>query len=229
MPTPSPLTDRCRAATVTPVPTPTPDPVPATGLKATSSDAQSLNVSWNDANDGNATYVVQIRATHGSDGFTTVATLAKGTTSYQVKGLNANWEYDVQVTAVVGDASAAPAVVTAQVSAPVAAPAVPANLKTMSPNDHELDLAWTDASNGTEGYTVEIKATHGDAPFFKIATLAPGVTGFHILDLNPTWEYDVRVTGVGEGPDSVPATATAQVGANSGLVWSTNDQSLQAA
>jgi parallel beta-helix repeat protein len=190
----------------------------ATGLTATSPSSSEVDLSWTDNTNGTGSYILQRRATNGSTGFQTIATLPAGTTSYQDTNVNAQWEYDYELTAVVNGVSSADAAVHTQVQAApapvVVAPVVTAaatNLAATSPSSSQVNLSWTDNTNGTATYLLQRRATYGSTGFQTIATLAAGTTSYQDTNVNAQWQYDYQLTAVVNGVSSAIAAVHTQV------------------
>ena len=74
-----------------------------TNVNAVAASSSEIDLSWTDNTGGAATYVLQRKSTRGSDPYITIATLKAGTTAYKdTTNVQAIWEYDYHVTAVVG-------------------------------------------------------------------------------------------------------------------------------
>jgi fibronectin type 3 domain-containing protein len=126
--TPAPVTPPVVVPPVVVPPVVTPVTAAATGFAATSPSSSEIDLSWTDNTAGTGTYVLQRRATNGRAGFVTIATLPTGTTSYTDTSVNANWEYNYRLTAVVNNVSSSVIGVHVQVqAAPVTVPVVPVN------------------------------------------------------------------------------------------------------
>ncbi len=202
------------APVVTPVATAAP-----TSLSAASPNSAEVDLSWTDNTSGQGTYILQRRATHGSTGFQTIATLAAGTTSYTDTNVNAQWEYDYQLTAVMNGVTSNVAAVHTQVlaAASVSAPVVsgvtaaPTNFVAISPSGGEVDLSWTDNSNGQAAYVLQRRATRGAGRFQTIATIASGVNSYSDVHVTRNWEYDYRLVAVLSGVASPTVAAHVQV------------------
>ena len=217
-----------------PTQTPTPNPVPsvaaATGLTATSPSTTEVDLSWTDNSAGQATYVLERRASHGAAGYASIATLAAGTTSYKdTSNVAGSWEYDYRLTAVAGGASSASTTVHVQAQIPVAPPAqnvgagagsvggvsvtvaAPSNFTAVTPSSSEVDLAWTDNTAGSAKYVLQRRASHGSTGFVTIATLAARTTSYRDTSVNANWEYDYRLVAVSGSSSSSIATAHVQV------------------
>jgi len=204
-----------------------------TGLTASSPSSSLVDLSWSDNTKGTGSYVLQRRAANGSTGFQTIATLPAGTTSYQDTSVNPGWQYNYQLTAVLNGVSssnttaqvqvqAAPApIVTAPVvttpvvtTSVVTAPAVtaaPTNFAATSPSSSEVDLSWTDNTDGTGTYVLQRRATYGSTGFQTIATLPAGTTTYQDTNVNAQWRYDYQLTAVVNGVSSASASGHTQV------------------
>ena len=210
--TPAPIETTPAPIVTTPAPVVT---AAATNFAAVSPSSSEVDLSWTDNTSGAGTYILQRRATNGSDGFQTIATLASGATSYKDTSVIANWEYDYQLTAVVSGVSSSVVSAHTQVQAavvstpaPVVPPiiavgtAAPTNLAATSLSSAEVDLTWTDKTSGAATYVLQRRATHGFSDFQTIATLTAGTTSYKDTNVNPQWEYDYQLTAVSSGVSS---------------------------
>jgi len=191
----------------------------ATNFVATSPSSSEVDLSWTDNTNGQATYVLQRRATYGSTGFQTIATVAAGVNSYNDVHVNANWEYDYRLVGVLsgvasptvaahvrvqnGSASTTPVTVTA--------PAAPTVLLGASPNSTAVDLSWVDNTGGTATYVLARRATTGTTGYQVIATLAAGTTSFTDTNVSANSQYDYYLAAVVPGAVSSAATVHVQV------------------
>lgn len=189
-------------------------PVPApSGLVVTEATNAQIDLSWIDNSDGQATYVLQRRASRGGAGFKTIATLAAGTTTYTDTGVNATWEYTYRLVAVENGISSSS--VTAQAQAVISTPPAPSDFAATSPSSSEVDLSWADNSDGAATYVLERQATYGTAPAQIIATLPAGTTSYADTAVNADWEYDYSIVAVLPGSSSTAVGVHVQVQAAS--------------
>jgi hypothetical protein len=189
-------------------------PVPApSGLVVTAANTTQVELSWIDNSDGQATYVLQRRATRGNAGFKTIATLDAGTTSYSDTAVNTGWEYTYRLVAV--ENGIASTSVTAQAQAIISTPPAPSDFAATSPSSSEVDLSWADNSGGTATYVLERQATHGTAAPQIIATLPASTTSFADTTVNANWEYDYSIIAVLPGSSSTAVGVHVQVQAPS--------------
>jgi hypothetical protein len=209
------------AATVvaTPAPVAAAGTAAATNFAATSPSSSEVDLSWTDNTTNQATYVLQRRATHGSTGFQTIATIAAGVNSFHDVHVNAEWEYDYRLVAVLSGVTSPTVAAHVQVQAgsgvttavAVTAPAAPTVLLGASPNSTEVDLSWVDNTGGTATYILARRATYGTTGFQVIATLAAGTTSFTDTNVSAEWQYDYYLAAVVPGGVSSAATVHLQV------------------
>jgi fibronectin type 3 domain-containing protein len=175
---------------------------------------------------------LQRRATRGSAGFATIATLPAGTTSYADTNVTQNWEYNYRLMAVVNGVSTNIAGVHTQVQkAPVGAVQVdsgvarpasasasvslgtasPTNFVATSPSKSAVDLSWTDNTNGAAAYVLQRRATNGAGAFQTIATIAPGIASYSDKAVARNWQYQYRLVAVTSGVGSQMVETQVQV------------------
>ncbi len=96
------------------------------------------------------------------------------------------------------------------------APAVPTNLSASALGSNEIDLSWTDNTQGTAQYVVE-RATGTGGTFDQVALLDPGTTAFSDTDLTAgtTYQYQVYATDSGGNSSAAETSESLPVSANS--------------
>ena len=205
-------------------------PAAPSGLSATATSSSSVELSWND-NTNESAYVVEI-STAPHSGFTAIASLAEGVTSFTSTGLSAGTTYYYRVMASngFGNSEKSPTV-----SATTIPPAPLGLVATAAGQAIRLD--WS-ATQGATGYRVERSTTQGGG-YISIANtvthgftdsgLLPGLTYYYIVIAENTAGYGAsssEVSGVPlsfvewDGSDSL--TLGAQGGAGIWDAQSTN-------
>ncbi|HET6251018.1 MAG TPA: fibronectin type III domain-containing protein, partial [Tepidisphaeraceae bacterium] len=173
-------------------------------LSSPSATATTVSLQWGDVN-GETGFVLQ-RSADGVSNWQTIATPATGQTTYTDTGLTQGTTYYYQIAGTdstgTGDFSTATALATL--------PAAPTGLTTTSVSATEVDLTWTDNTDGATGYDVyradnglaAVRIAHGlaaNATSYQDTTQAGGNTSVYSV-----YAYDA-------GGSSAAATQTALV------------------
>ncbi len=192
--------------------------VPAipTALSATTISASRIDLAWVD-NAGNETnYLVERCVGPSCTDFTTHATLAAGTTSYQDVGLAGSTSFRYRVRAAGASGNSAPSNIAA---ASTNAPADPTTLVATTASGTQIDLTWADNADNEVNYQVERCSGAGCTTFANIATIAANATGYsdNSAVIDTRYRYRVRAvnaagasayTAIADGSTLRPATAT---------------------
>jgi hypothetical protein len=212
-----------------------------TNVTVTAGGPGQITVSWSAGQGAPTIYIYPTRGAGGAAAAINLGKLAAGSTSATIGGINNRWEviaevsftangvesaktaapsFQVTNSTIAPSAAFAPALVTTPAvtqtttsTAPAATSVVaaPTNLTATSPNSGEVDLSWTDNTNGAATYLLERRATNGSAGFQAIATIAAGVTTYSDVHVNPNWQYDYILTAVQSGVGSTAASVHVQV------------------
>ena len=195
------------------------DPIPATpptapsGLSATATSSNSIDLSWTDNASNENNFVVQRSTTSGS-GFATIATLGTNTTSYaDATGLSASttYYYRVYATNSAGDSGFSNEASATTNAVPPQPPIAPSGLSATATSSSSIDLSWTDNSTNETNFVIQRSATSGSG-FATIATLAPNTSSYADttgLSASTTYYYRVYATnGAGDSGFSNEAFAT---------------------
>ena len=171
-----------------------------------------VELSWTDLSDNEASFQIDRKLPSASN-YTTIATLATGTTHHFDDTVVLGTTYNYRVRAVNVTASAASAVATVT----VAAPPTPAGLTAKQTGPGRVNLSWTDLAL-EDGYVL-LRSTDG-ATFPPIAILPANTTSFSdgeamegITNLYRVASYNAVDTSPPSNPPvSVPVTAPVQCG-----------------
>ena len=216
--------------------------VPApSNLVATATSTSTIDLSWNNNATGEESFEIQ-RSTSPSSGFTNIATLNAGATSYTDENLSANTTYYYRVRASVnGEFSNWSNTANATTNDnPPTIPA-PSNLVATATSTSTIDLSWNDNSTGEDFFEIQ-RSTSPNAGFVRVTTVSRGVTSYtdENLSANTTYYYRVRASldnvfsdwsntanaTTNDNPPSVPApsnlVATATSTSTIDLSWNNN-------
>jgi hypothetical protein len=165
-------------------------PAAPTGLGATAVSSTRVDLSWIDASSDEDSFSIE-RAT-GNGGFSEVATVTAGTTTYSDLSTAASTTYSYRVRArnAAGPSNYSN---TATVTTPavVTPPAAPTGLGATAVSATRVDLAWTDQSSDEQGFAIE-RATGGGS-FGPIATVAANQVTFGDTTVSGSTGYSYRV------------------------------------
>jgi len=141
-------------------------PEHTTDLAAIAVSFTQVDLTWTDKSDRETSYRVE-RAI-GPGAFASLATLPADSGSYSDASALPNTTYRYRVFAVGGGGDSASSNI-AEATTPKMLPPEHTTDLTATPNDPNIDLAWTDKSDREDGYIVQ--RSEGANPFSDIATL----------------------------------------------------------
>jgi large repetitive protein len=185
-----------------------------TNLKATVASTTQINLSWTDNSDNEANFRVSRRLSTATT-WSTVATLAANTASYQDTGLTPSTTYVYAVVAVHPNGEiATSASVTATTSA--SALIAPTNLAATTYNSNQVDLSWTDNTSSETGYRILRRLTSSTSNTLElVTTIAANSTLYSVTGLNSSTGYTFAVAAVNAaGAVATSGTVTATTTAN---------------
>lgn len=189
------------------------EPLPAdpSGLTGTAL-ATSVSLSWTD-NSSNETGFAIERSPNGSTGWTQIATVGAGVTTYNNTGLTQTTTYWYRVRAYHGGGfsgySSTFSITT------LTLPADPSGLTATAVGFGQISLAWTDNSSNETGFVVERASAGSGGPFSVIGTTGAGVAVYQDAGLADLATYWYRVAAVNAGGSSAytsVASATTPAG-----------------
>jgi hypothetical protein len=188
-------------------------PAPPTGAAATALSASALRVTWTDASTDEGSFELE-RATSEGGPFTSIATLAAGTTRFDSTGLAPSTAYffRVRATNAAGASSWSSTATATTQAAALAPPAAPTGVAATALSSSAIRITWTDASANETAFEVE-RATGAGGTFASIGTLGAGSTQLDSTGLAPSTAYGFRVRATnpaGASPWSSTASATTQ-------------------
>ena len=185
-----------------------------TNLRATVASTTQINLSWTDNSDNEANFRVSRRLSTATT-WSTVATLAANTASYQDTGLTPSTTYVYAVVAVHPNCEiATSASVTATTSA--SALIAPTNLAATTYNSNQVDLSWTDNTSSETGYRILRRRTSSTSTTLElVTTIAANSTLYSVTGLNSSTGYTFAVAAVNAaGAVATSGTVTATTTAN---------------
>jgi titin len=185
-----------------------------TNLRATVASTTQINLSWTDNSDNEANFRVSRKLSTATT-WSTVATLAANTVSYQDTGLTPSTTYVYAVVAVHSNGqTATSSSVTATTSA--SALIAPTNLVATTYNSNQVDLTWTDNTSSETGYRILRRLTSSTSTSLElVTTIAANSTSYSVTGLNASTGYTFAVAAVNvAGAVAISGTATATTTAN---------------
>lgn len=185
-------------------------PLPAdpTGLTATASACDQIDLFWTDNADNETSFKIE-RSTDGSV-FSEIDSVGAGVTTYNdttVVELTTYW-YRVRASNSCGDSGYSNTGNDTTPECPALPPAAPSNLKAKALK-YTVDLTWTDNADNEDGFRIY----RGDSPttLVEIDTVGPNTTFYQDSDLTRKTYYYYKVcayNGDGEGCTATIQTKT---------------------
>ncbi|MBN1415985.1 MAG: fibronectin type III domain-containing protein [Bacteroidales bacterium] len=163
-------------------------------LKYTSVSSTTVSLSWTNY-PVPATYTLE-RQEEGSSTFTSIASLAYGTTSYTDNNLKSGVTYIYRLKA--GSSVSNQVTVT---TSGLAIPNAPSALSSTAQTRSSISLKWTDNAANEQGFRIyrSLSATND---FSQIATVAANVTSYTNNSLQPSTTYYYKVCAYNAGGNS---------------------------
>lgn len=195
--------------TTTAIPVP---PVAPSGLSATDVRATAVDIIWTDNSDNEESFSVQYCKTpaDGTFCFLTVETVAAGSTTYTITGMDAATSYDIRVCANNAAGTECSSAITVFTDAMPYLPAAPSTPVVGDVTDTTIPLVWKDNSTNEDNMVVKYCVT---PPKFVLCsyvsvTLAPDTTSYTIQKLKPETSYDFMVCAVNEAGEACSSKVT---------------------
>lgn len=192
-----------------PPPPPPPDPPTApTGLSASATSPDVVELAWTDTSSDEDGFTLARCVGSACTDFSTVAQLGAGVTAWSDSGVAAGTTYRYRVRSVRGALTSAWSAV-ASVTTPsvVTAPVAPTNLRTTEVSTSRVALAW-DASVGADGYRVYRCEGRRCSSFVQQVVVPAGTTAWSDTDVaaRSTYSYYVTAYNSAGGASSSPIT-----------------------
>lgn len=170
--------------------TPEVPPAPPSGLVATGSSYEAIDLSWIDNSADESSFKIE----RSPDGlaWSQIASVAADVVSYTDSGLtpSTTYSYRVRASNIAGDSAySAPASATTQ--APPPPPAAPTGLVATTVSDAAVNLSWNDVSNDEDAFIV--KRSTDTVTFVEVATLGAGSTAYQDTGLQADTTYTYQV------------------------------------
>ena len=217
-------------------------PIAPSGLTATATSMQQINLAWTD-NSNNETGFAISDSTDGIN-FTQVGTVGSHVVTYPVTGLTGSTTYYFKVSAFNSAGSADSN--TASATTPLAPPANASNLIATAATSTQINLSWTDNSTLPEedGFRIyrstDNPAVVEEPNWVWAYVVGQNVTSYSVTGLTPNtsyWFYVVAYNAAGlAGPSNIASattpqlplapsglTATAASASEIDLAWTNND------
>jgi len=181
-------------SSTTPPPDTTPPSVPS-GVTASSSAYNKVNVSWTASTDNVGVTGYTIWRSTGTSTPTAIASVASTTTTYSDTSVSASTTYSYSITAkdAAGNVSpsSTPASVTTPSSPDTTAPSAPTNLTATPVSTSQINLAWSASTDNVAvtGYEVWRVGSSGDTKLATVTTTSFGDSG---LSASTTYSYYVK-------------------------------------
>ncbi len=172
------------------------EPFPPSGLTATATSSSSIALSWTDTSSNETGFLVE-RSTNPTTGFTQIALVGAGVTSFTNNtGLSgaATYYYRVRATNSAGDSSYSNTA-TATTPPVATAPAAPTNLTATAQSSTSVRLVWSDNANDETGFKIE-RSTSAASGFTQVAAAAANVVSYTDTGraAQTTYFYRIRAT-----------------------------------
>jgi len=161
-------------------------PTVPSGLAATSVSSSQINLTWTD-NSLNETGFQVERKTGASGNWSTIASLASNTTTYQNRSLAMGTTYYYRVSAINGIGRSIPS----NEATATTALAQPSGLKATAVSTTQINLSWTDNSATETGFMVQRRT--GNGGWVSLVTTGPNVTTYQSTGLTRETTYSYRI------------------------------------
>ncbi|HXJ61006.1 MAG TPA: fibronectin type III domain-containing protein, partial [Verrucomicrobiae bacterium] len=176
------------------------------GVRLLLVSASEVKVTWDDVS-GEESYAIERKIGAGGS-WSEIATTTLGATEYSDRSVSAGTVYSYRIRARNGALVSAPS---AEVSASLVAPDVPADLATVALSSSSIRVTWADVEYET-GYLLE-RRLGSSGSWAALPALSADTTDFSDTGLwpNTTYAYRLRATnGVGSSAYSSTSSATTE-------------------
>ncbi len=185
------------------------------GLVASSTSRNTVSLSWADVA-GEDGYTLQ-RSDNGVDGWANVATLGLDQTSYQDTGLADGSRYYYRVSSFNSDGASG---YSPGALAITLLPA-PTGLSASAVSNSQVNLTWSDASNGETGFAIQRSRSGGD--WLSIGSAGANQTSFSATGLSAGVQYFFRVQSVTSVTTSAWSNTASATPSSLSALWRDSD------
>lgn len=185
-------------------------PAAPSNLTALGAASTQVNITWTDNSNNEDGFRIEVTTT-GVSGFSEIATVAAGVTTYQHTGLTPSTGYTYRVRSynAAGNSAYSNSAVGFTSAPPVTPPAAPTNLAATGVGPNTISLMWTDNSDNETGFKIE-RAPGGTTTFTEIVAVNAGQTTYLNAGLSASTQYAYRIRAYNSaGNSAYTATATA--------------------
>lgn len=176
-------------------------PVPPSAFAVSRISESRLDLNWTNGNPSPAAHRVE-RSLNGSTGFTEIASLTAGTSTYSNTGLEADREYFYRIRAVNASGFSVYSAVQSGRTLPVP-PGRPTNLAAALLPSLAVRLTWVLAAGGTpQGIKVE-RSENSGGNFTQVGIATGAVTSYDDTSAQPDRAYLYRVRAYNDGGHSL--------------------------
>lgn len=187
-----------QAFNATRIPGAAPTPAAPSALSASAPSSSTVQLVWNDNSSNETNFKIERRLNgDASAGFTQIALVGAGATTYTDTALNALTAYDYRVRASnsAGDSAYSNVFTVTTLAPPPPAPAAPSGLTLTVNSSSSITLRWNDNSTSEANFRVE-RSTNASTGFSEIATPSANATSYQDNALAAATHYFYRVRAV---------------------------------
>ena len=186
------------------------------GLNATAASTSQINLTWTDNDGGSATGYEIDQSASGVNGWSQIATVGSGVTSYSAIGLSESTQYFYEIQAINGSTTSGFSVADSAVTTL----ATPSGLSATTVSTSQINISWTDNDGGlANSYGID-RSTDG-VNFNQAASAGAGATAYTDTGLTDGTNYYYEVQAINSLTTSGFSTASNAVtilAAPSGLI-----------
>lgn len=205
-------------------PAPPPPPAAPTGLVATGTFYDHIDLSWQESSSDVSYYLVERCQDPGTPCNDFQAYTYSYSASFTDYGVSSSTTYRYRIAAVgIGGTSDYSNILVVTTAAPPPPPNAPTNLTAISVTTSQITLTWQDNSSDEYGFTVDRCQGAGCTSFTSLTTVAANTTSYTDAGLSSNTTYRYRVSSYnnwGRSYSTVLQTTTANQLPNATYTWS---------